>query len=148
MALALLDSSAVIAYVIEGDALHRDAVVAIESTMGAGTPVAVSAVTWSELLHGALLGYYPAADLRALAADFGIEILAVDVVVAERAAVLQAAYRKTSRKNPRPRLRTPDALILATSLAHREIDTVICGDEQWTRVPGVEAEIVLLQEAS
>jgi predicted nucleic acid-binding protein len=147
VAVALVDSSAVIAYLVEDDALHSSSVEAIETTMLAGNSLAMSAATWSETLHGALLGYFPEAELRELVADFGIEILAVDADVAEQAAALQKAYRETSAKEPRSKLRTPDALILATSLVYADIDVVIGGDEKWTKVPGVEAEIVLLEEA-
>jgi len=146
VAVALLDSSALIAYIVAGDALHADAVEAIESAMSAGTPLAISVVTWSEVLHGALLGHLPEHEPRELVEDFGIAILPVDVEVAELAAALQAGYRSTSKRSPRPWLRTPDALILATSTAYGEIATVICADEQWTRVPGVDAKIVLLVE--
>jgi len=114
--------------------------------MVAGNSLAMSAVTWSETLHGALLGYYPEAELRELVADFGIEILDVDVKVAEQAAALQKAYRETSTKEPRPKLRTPDALILATSLVYADVEIVLGGDEKWTKVPGVDAQIVLLDE--
>ena len=49
---------------------------------------------------------------------------------------MQKAYRETSKKQPRPRLRTPDALILATSLIYAEIDTVIGGDIRIV-IPGI-----------
>lgn len=146
MAVALVDSSAIVAYMIGGDSLHADAVEAIEAALSGGSALAMSAITWSEVLHGALLGYYAEAELRELADDFGIAILPVDASVAERAAGLQAAYRATSKRQPRPRLRTPDALILATSLVHDDIDAIVCGDEKWTKVPGVSAGIVLLRE--
>ena len=145
MAVALLDSSAVVAYLVEGDALHADAVEAIESTMKEGSSLAISAVTWAELLHGALLGHLPEDALREFVDDFGIEILPVDGEVAEEAAFLQKTYRETNKKTPRPKLRTPDALILGTSVA-RELEIVICGDEKWSRVPGVDAKIILIRE--
>ena len=144
MAVALTDGSAIIAYLVEDDALHDSAVRAIETAMRSGKSLAMSAVTWSETLHGALLGYVPEAELREFVRDFGIEVLDVDVDVAEQGAALQKAYRDTSSKEPRPRLRAPDALILATSLVYGDIDTVICGDEKWTKVPGVAAEIAVL----
>lgn len=146
MAVALVDSSAIIAYLVADDALHASAVQAIESAMRSGRSLAISAVTWSETLHGALLGYFPETDLREFVDDFGIEILGVDAATAEQAAALQRAYRDTSTSEPRARLRTPDALILATALTQAGIDTVIGGDEQWTKVPGIGAEVVLLSQ--
>jgi predicted nucleic acid-binding protein len=145
--LALLDSSALVAYMIGGDSLHVAAVDAIESAMTAGRAPAISVVTWSELLHGALLGYCPEDAVRELVADFGIAILPVDLEVAEHAAALQAAYAASGRRGDRPRLRTPDALVLGTSLVHGAT-TVICGDEIWANVPGVNARIVMLREQS
>ena len=144
MAVALVDTSAVVAYLVEGDALHAGAVDAIESAMRGGTSLVMSAVSWSELLHGALLGYLPEPALRELVADFGIEILAVDVEVAEEAAALQKRYREARGSDSRAKLRTPDALILATSLVYADITTLIGGDEQWTKVPGVDVEIATL----
>jgi hypothetical protein len=41
--------------------------------MRSGKSLAMSAVTWSETLHGGLLGSLPAAALREFAGDFGIE---------------------------------------------------------------------------
>jgi predicted nucleic acid-binding protein len=146
VAVALVDSSAIIAYLVEGDPLHPGAAEAIESAMRGGLSLAMSAVTWSETLHGAALGYFPEAELREFVEDFGIEILSVDAAVAEQAAALQKAYRHTAKRSPRPKLRTPDALILASSLRYSGVDTVIAGDAQWGGVPGVQARLVLINE--
>lgn len=146
MAVALVDSSAIIAYLVEGDPLHRSAAQAIESEMRGGRSLAMSAVTWSETLHGALLGYFPEAELREFVQDFGLEILDVDADVAEQAAALQKPYRDTVTRSPRPKLRTPDALILASSLVYAGIDTVIASDEKWAKVPGVEASLIIVTE--
>ncbi len=146
MAVALVDSSAIIAYLVADDALHDSAVEAIESALRSGRSLAMSAVTWSETLHGALLGHFPEGVLREFADDFGIETLAVDAAVAEQAAALQRAYRDSGKKRPRPTLRTPDALILAAAVIEADIDTVVAGDRKWRNVPGVEATIVLLKE--
>ncbi len=135
-----------IAYLVAGDALHADAAEAIEAAMSSGNSLAMSAVNWCEVLQGALLGHYLEQKLREFVEDFDITIVPVDRDVAEQAAGLQAAYRATSRRGPRPRLRTPDALILATSVVYADIHTIICGDVKWSKVPGVTADIVLLRE--
>jgi hypothetical protein len=83
--------------------------------------------------------------VRELVEDFGIRILPVDAEIAEKAAGLQAAYRATSTREPRPKLRIPDALILATAAVYDDVDTVIGGAEQWSKVPQVDAEIVILR---
>jgi predicted nucleic acid-binding protein len=111
-----------------------------------GLTLAVSAVSWSELLHGALLGRYPDEAVREFAEDLGVEVVPVDVHVAEQGAALQAAYGRTGKRRELRRLRTPDALILGTAARYQEIELVICGDGQWTSVPGVDTDIALLQE--
>lgn len=132
MNVALLDSSAVTAYLSGDDALHSDAVSAIEHAVIDGATLAISAVTWSELLNGAHIGHGDAETLWGF--------------VAERSAALQAAYASMGRRRDAPKLRTPDALILATVNSCEDIDTVICGDSRWPNVPRVEAEVKLLRE--
>jgi predicted nucleic acid-binding protein len=144
MGVALLDSSAAIAYIDEGDSLHDHAAAAIESTVSIGSTLAISVVTWSELLHGAVLGHHPEAAIREFALDFGVDIIDVDRDTAEHAMALQAAYNATGKKGEQRKLRTPDALILATYMQYLDIDSVICGDEQWTKVPGIGPDVVTL----
>lgn len=146
MGVALLDSSAVVGYLYVDDALHQDAVAAIEEAIVAGSTLAISAVTWAELLNGAHLGHVEQSTLRGFIAEFGIEVLPVDVDVAEQAAALQAAYSSTAGRRAAPKLRTPDALILGTGNAYDDIDVVIGGDVKWSKVPGVDARIELLRE--
>lgn len=146
MDVALLVSSAVVGYLYADDALHQDAVAAIEQAIVAGSTLAISAVTWAELLNDAHLGPADRGTLRDFIAGFGIAILPIDVEVAEQAAALQAAYSDTAGRRAKPKLRTPDALILGTSNAYDDIDTVIGGDVKWSKVPGVDARIELLRE--
>ncbi|MCW3005081.1 MAG: PilT protein domain protein [Conexibacter sp.] len=139
MGVALLDTSAVIAYLYGDDGLHPGATIAIEEAVAEGTTLAISAITWAELLNG------PDQEVvRDFVRDVGITILPVDGRVAERAAALQAGYAKRGRRHDRPRLRLPDALILATANAY-DIDVVIGGDAQWPKVPGVAATVMLLR---
>lgn len=145
MGVVLLDSSAVVAYLYGDDALHPAAVEAIESAVREGLFLAISAVTWAGLLHGANLGHREAQAVRDFVAEFGIAILPVDAGVAERAAELRAAYAGSGRGKDRPRLRTPDALILATASVEDEVAAVLCGDAKWTKVRGVNARAALLR---
>jgi predicted nucleic acid-binding protein len=144
MAVALLDSSAMIAYIDEGDSLHDDAVVAIESAISVGSTFVISVITWSELLHGGILGHHPEEAVREFVEDFGVGILDVDRDTAEHAMTLQAAYHATSKKGEQRNLRTPDALILAAHKQYADIDHVICGDEKWTKVPGIGPDVITL----
>lgn len=146
MGLALLDSSALVAYVQDGDTLHASATEVIESTVRGGTGLVVSSVTWTEVLHGALIGRVPEGAVVEFVDDFGIDALPVDGYVAERAADLQMAYRHTRKRAPWPRLRTPDALILATAETYDDVTTVIAGDRQWANVPGLSVEVLTLRE--
>jgi predicted nucleic acid-binding protein len=134
--LALLDSSTVIGYLNRSDRLHGGAVAEIERALDARTGLALSAITWSELLHGALLGHQPEEVLLEFADDFSVEVLAADVGVANRAAELQV---------PR-RLKTPDALILATADVEPDVEMVICGDEKWAKIPGIRPNVKLIRE--
>jgi predicted nucleic acid-binding protein len=142
---ALLDSSAVVGYLYADDTLHRDATSAIEHAVVAGSTLAISAVTWAELLNGAHIGHIEQNTLRGFVAEFGIAILPVDANTAEQAAALQSGYADTGRGRTAPKLRTPDALILGTCNAYDDIDVVICGDVKWSKVPGVHAPVQLLR---
>ncbi len=148
MGLTLLDSSAVIAFLVMRDALRMSAIRAIDEALQRGDNLAMSVVTWNETLLGAHLGHLPEVVLREFVVDFGVRLLSVEIQTAERAAELQHAYRRTRTRAPWPRLRTPDALILATADVRSGIEWVVAGDEQWTKVPGVDAEIVLLTASS
>jgi predicted nucleic acid-binding protein len=144
--IALLDSSAVIAYLYSDDRLHDDAVDAIETAVRAGSALAISAVSWAQLLNGADIGHREQKVLRAFVVEMGVDVHTVDADVAERAADLQGAYARTGRGRDRPRRLTPDALILAGAVVHPDVDTIICGDAKWPKVPGITARIRLLRE--
>jgi predicted nucleic acid-binding protein len=145
---ALLDTSAVIGFLDRGDAFHHDAVVQIEELLRAGTRLAVSAITWSEALSGALQGHQPEDAVREFLEDFSIAVLPVDRTIAERAAALQAAHAAGGRSRARRRLRTPDALILATAAIDDDIDVLVGADGQWSSVPGVGDLVVRLTAIS
>jgi predicted nucleic acid-binding protein len=134
----------VVAFLVMRDALRMSAIRAIDDALDRGDNLAMSVVTWNETLLGAHLGHLPEVVLREFVVDFGIRLLSVEVQTAERAAQLQHAYRQTRKRAPWPRLRTRDALILATADIRPDVAWVVAGDEQWPKVPGVDAEIALL----
>jgi predicted nucleic acid-binding protein len=144
---ALLDSSAFVGYLDVGDGLHADASDAVESLLRRGSSLAISAVTWAEILNGVYQDHHDEEVVRDFVRDFGVAIITVDVDVAETAAALQAGYARTGRRGDKPKLRTPDALILATATLYSDIDTVVGGDSKWRNVPDVTAGIVLLRES-
>jgi predicted nucleic acid-binding protein len=143
MGLAVVDSSTVVGYLDSDDLLHEDAVAKVEATLKVGTGLAISAITWAELLHGAALRHREEAAVRDFVGDFGVRIASVDAAVAERAAALQGAYARRSRGG---RLKTPDALILATADLDASVEQVICGDDQWRKVPNIRPSITLIRE--
>jgi predicted nucleic acid-binding protein len=144
--LAVLDSSTVIGYLNRADRLHAAAVAEVERALGARTGLALSAITWSELLHGALIGHQREEVLLEFADDFDVEVLAADVGVANRAAELQGSYAQQSRRGKPRKLKTPDAFILATADVEPEVETIICGDEKWAKIPGIRPSVKLVRE--
>lgn len=115
-----------VAFLVVRDALRTSAIRAIDDALDRRDNLAMSVVTWNETL----LGDLPKVVLRAFVVDFGIRLLAVEIQAAERAAQLQHAYRQTRKRAPWPRLRTPDALILATADIRPDVAWVGRGHEQ------------------
>lgn len=146
MGVALLDSSALIAFLDADDALHAAAASVIAALLRDGSRLAISAVTWAEMLNGAHRGHHDERIVRGFVADLAVSILPVDAAVAERAALLQARYAEIGAKRDAPRLRTPDVLILGTASLAPDVDAVVCGDAKWLNVPGVDVAIALLRE--
>ena len=121
MALILLDASVVIALLDPADALHGAATDALVEH--AGDDLKVPASAYSECLVG------HARRGRVGTAKSAIASLLLDVVpitdrIAEDAAELRARH---------PKLRVPDALVLATGVA-LDADRVLTGDAAWRRL--------------
>jgi predicted nucleic acid-binding protein len=132
---ALLDSSAVVGFLQPDDALHHAAFAAVGDAVRGGDYLAVSAVTWTEILTGAALGHREEAVVRGFVADFAVQILPVDAAVAEQAARIRGRnVEQMPSSRPRSTIAPPDALILATAHVRTDIERVIGGDARWTRV--------------
>jgi len=131
----LLDSSAIVGFLQPDDALHAAAHTEVGKAVRAGDYLAISAVTWTEILTGAALGRREEATVRGFVADFGVEILPVDGTVAERAARIRGRHlERLADGRRRFTVAPPDALILATADTHPHVDRVIGGDARWTRL--------------
>jgi predicted nucleic acid-binding protein len=131
----LLDSSAIVGFLQPDDRLHDAAYIAVAKAVRSGDYLAISAVTWTEVLTGAALGHREESIVRGFAADFAIAILPVDAAVAECAARIRGRHvERGSGSPPRSTVAPPDALILATADTHPEVGRVIGGDARWMRI--------------
>jgi predicted nucleic acid-binding protein len=121
VALIVLDASVLIALLDPVDMLHHAATAALEQH--AGDDLKVPASAYSESLVG------PAKRGQAQVAKSAIASLLMDVVpitdrIAEDAAELRARH---------PKLRLPDALVIATGSA-LSADRILTGDAAWRRL--------------
>jgi predicted nucleic acid-binding protein len=131
----VLDSDAVIAFLDRDDSLHEAADVAIRNLVGKDR-LLVSAVTYAEVLTGARLGHQDEQRVKGFFNDLISDVLPVDVNVADMAADL-----RSRRKS----LRMPDALILATAEIQPEVDLVLTGDQETTKVRGLTCKVHLVR---
>ena len=131
----VLDSGAVVGFLDRDDALHGAADAAIRDLVREQR-LLVSVVTYAEVLTGARLGHHDEGQVRGFFAQLISEVLPVEMTVADKAAEFR------SRHKP---LRMPDALILATAETNPDIDLIVTGDAQATKVPGLDCAIRLLR---
>lgn len=131
----VLDSDAVIGFLDSKDALHVAADAAIRDLVRKQR-LLVSVVTYAEVLTGAKLGHHDENQVRGFFAQLISEVLPVDVTVADKAAALRSRFKP---------LRMPDALILATGETSPDVDLIVTGDAQVSKVPGLDCAIRLLR---
>ncbi|HEX7245628.1 MAG TPA: PIN domain-containing protein [Solirubrobacterales bacterium] len=131
----VLDSDAVVGFLDRKDALHDAADAAIRDLVHERR-LLVSVVTYAEVLTGARLGHHDEDQTRGFFAKLISEVLPVDMTVADKAAELR------SRLKP---LRMPDALIFATAETSPDVDLIVTGDAQASKVPGLDCPIRLLR---
>lgn len=130
----VLDSSAVVGFLDRGDALHHAADEAVRELVQKHR-LLVSAVTYAEVLTGALLGHHDEHRVRGFFLHLISEVLPVDMDIAEKAADLRAGLKS---------LRMPDALIIATAHLEPKVDLVLTGDKQASRIAGLACRVQLL----
>ncbi len=141
MGLTLLDSSVVVGLLYADDALHAASVAALEAEVDDRQHLALSAVSWSEVLTGVGLQGAGADQVRAFLYKGRIAIIGIDQAVAEYAAELRVDHYRRSRGG---RLKTPDALILATGAIHPRINRILAADAQWAKVPIAGATVTVV----
>jgi len=131
-----IDSDAVIGFLDRSDAHHREAVEIVGAHVtGFGSlsgPVVVSAITYAEVITGALLGHHDEEVVRGFFCDLVSEVIGVDLDIAETAARLRARNAG---------LRMPDALVVATAELHPQVGSLLTGDDKLAKVKGAAIRI-------
>jgi predicted nucleic acid-binding protein len=127
----VLDSDAVIGFLDAGDALHGAADAAIRELVRTER-LLVSIVTYAEVLTGARLGHHGDEQVSSFFTKLISEMLPVEVEVAARAADLRATSKS---------LRMSDALILASAETHPDVELVVTGDAQTTKLPNLGCSV-------
>jgi predicted nucleic acid-binding protein len=130
----VLDSSSVVGFLDRQDALHEAADAAVRELIN-GRRLVVSVVTYAEVLAGARLGHHNEDDVAGFFTGLLSAVLPVDVAVADKAADLRSRFKS---------LCMPDALILATAETNLDVDLIVTGDQQLTKVSGLRVEVRLL----
>jgi predicted nucleic acid-binding protein len=130
----VLDSGVVIGFLDREDALHGAADAAVRELIR-GQRLLASAVTYAEVMTGARLGHHDEDDVAGFFAELLSGVVPVDVAVADKAADLRARFKA---------LRMPDALILASAETDPEVELIVTGDRQLTKVSGLRVEVQLL----
>jgi predicted nucleic acid-binding protein len=133
--LILLDSTVIVGFLDADDALHDVAVARLRELAGAH-PLAASVISYAEVMTGAALGHHPEERVTGFFDALVRDPIPVDRDVAARASKIRGKRRS---------LPMPDALILATADLHAKIDTVICADDDWPKVTGLDCRIELLK---
>jgi predicted nucleic acid-binding protein len=131
----VLDSDVVVGFLDRQDALHEAADAAVRDFVRSQRLVA-SVVTYAEVLTGARLGHHNEDDVAGFFRGLLSAVLLIDVAVADRAADLRSRFKS---------LRMPDALILATAEMDPDVDLIVTGDQQLTKVSGLRVKVRLLR---
>jgi predicted nucleic acid-binding protein len=130
----VLDSDAVVGFLDRSDALHQSADAAIRDLVSRQR-LAVSVVTYAEVLTGAKLGHHDEDLVTGFLTEVVSQIIPVNVAIADRAAGLRAAERS---------LRMPDALIVATADLDPELDLLLTGDQPVGKLNNLRCDVQLL----
>jgi predicted nucleic acid-binding protein len=133
VALTILDAGVVIGVLDASDPHHAAARAAVGAAIERGDALAVPASAYAEcLVAPARRGKDAVRAVNAFLADLPADVEPITRQLAARAAELRARHG--------PRLRLPDALVLATAL-HLRADRVITTDRGWPPA-GVVVEFV------
>lgn len=131
----VLDSDVVIGFLDRQDVLHDAADAAVRELVR-GQRLVASVVTYAEVLTGVRLGRHNEDVVAAFFAGLLSAVLPVDVAVADKAADLRSHFKS---------LRMPDALIVATAETDPDVDLIVTGDQQLTKISGLNVSVRLLR---
>jgi hypothetical protein len=131
----VLDSGVVVGFLDRRDSLHGAADAAVRELVR-GQLLLASVVTYAEVLTGARLGHHNEDEVAGFFAALLSAVLPVDAAVADKAADLRSRFIS---------LRMPDALILATAEIDPDVDLIVTGDKQLTKVSGLRVKVRLLR---
>jgi predicted nucleic acid-binding protein len=129
-----LDSNIVIGFLDRSDELHGAADEAIRDLLRS-EPIVTSAITYAEVMTGARLGHHDEERVKGFFADLVSRVLSVDVAVADRAATLRATAKA---------LNMPDALVAAAAELDPDVQLLVSGDRDMTRLRGLGCPVHLL----
>jgi predicted nucleic acid-binding protein len=133
--LILLDSTVIVGFLDADDALHETTVAKFKEIVGSH-PLAISVISYAEVMTGVSLGHHPQERVAGFFDTFVRDLLPVDKPIAARAATL---------RGKRKSLPMPDALILATGDVQPEIETILCADSDWPKIKGLSCQVDLLK---
>lgn len=129
-----LDSDAVVGFLDRSDGLHQAADATIRE-LAVEHRLAVSVITYAEVLTGVRLGHHSEEKVAGFFREAVSEIFPVKIEVADRASALRARNRS---------LRMPDALIVATADLEPGVNLLLTGDQGILKVKGLDCDIRLL----
>lgn len=132
MGLIHLDAGVIIGFLDADDAHHDAARAALSDALSRGDRLSIAASALAECLVGPARRGPQAIELvRTVIDRLPASVVALDVEIATRAAVLRARHRS---------LRLPDALVIATA-ATSEADRLITTDRKWPTVKSMKLTV-------
>ena len=127
MGLTILDAGMLIGVLDGSDSHHESARRLLSAAVEEGDRIAVPASAYAEILVGpARRGPAARRGVDEFLADLPADVEPITRQTAARAAELRAAHG--------PRLKLPDALIVATAI-HLKADRVLITDRRWPKLP-------------
>jgi len=130
MAVVVIDTSVIIAFLSPHDAHHKGAIAALARKRTAD--LVLPATVYAEILVGPhRRGKAAVSKVEAFVSDFGMQVESIDTDIARRAAILRSRHKG---------LKLPDALVLATGDI-LGASAVLTADTSWSKL-SKRAEVI------